>query len=132
MKRVIISTPEQITLEALTQEQQAAIHSVFTQYVQPMPGTTAANGNILIDAVTGDNFDPTVIPGLGLPFTVIGLWQWDGLNPNLTVEVALNEITLLSHLPSVKTYDFETGVALTETPAVLHEPHRFGGWPSIL
>jgi hypothetical protein len=131
MKRVIISAPEAITFESLTTEQQEAIRSVFTQYVQPMPGTIPADGKILIDAVTGDNFNPANIQVLGLPFDIIGLWQWDGISED-TVEVQpLDDAILLAHLPSVKIFDFETGTVLSETPAVLHEPHRFSGWPPV-
>ncbi len=47
MKRLIVSAPSDITLDALTPEQQAALQSVIAQWVQPMPGTIEHDGTIL-------------------------------------------------------------------------------------
>jgi hypothetical protein len=129
MKRIIIQAPEGITLEALTEEQQAAISSVFTQFVLPMPGTQASAGHILIDAVVGDNFDATTIAALGLPFVVFGLWQWDG-SGELT-ELAPLDSTFIDYLPPTHTYD-ENGDVLTTLPPTLHLPHNWGGWPGVI
>lgn len=129
MKRVIIKVPENTTLEALTQEQQAAIHSVFAQWAMPMPGTKIASESILIDTVVSDNFNPDAISTLGLPFTVMGMWQWSGSGA-LTEMQALDS-SFINYLPDTHTYDLETFEILTTTPPVLHEPHKWAGWPEI-
>lgn len=111
MKRVILSAPAELEWANLTENQQAAITSVFGEYVMPMPGTVEHNGLKIIDAVTTDSFDPANIPILGLPFEMLGLWQWDG--GNLTVLEALDEAF----------YDYiETGTRVI--------PHSWSGWPS--
>lgn len=130
MKRIIIKAPEGITLEALSPEQQSAIQSVFTQFVLPMPRTKASAGSILIDAVVGDNFDPDSIAALDLPFTVFGLWQWDG--STALVELQALDVTFIAYLLDTHTYNPETFEILTTTPPILHEPHRWSGWPEIL
>lgn len=129
MKRVIIKAPENITLESLTEEQQLAISAVFAQWAMPMPGTQSSDGYILIDAVVGDNFDPTNIAALGLPFTVMGVWQWDGNNG--LVELQALDVTFIDYLMDTHTYDSDTFAILTTTPPALHEPHRWSGWPEI-
>lgn len=130
MKRLIIKAPQDITLEALTVEQQTAIRSVFSQWTMPMPGTKPNTGYILIDAVVGDNFNPDDIAALGLPFTVFGLWQWPGSGPLTTIQAL--DPAFISYLPvTTHTYDPDTHAILTTTPPVLHEPHRWAGWPEI-
>ena len=126
MKRIIIKTPATTTLESLTPEQQAAIRSVFTQFVLPMPGTKTNSGHILIDAVVGDNFNPDNI----LPFTIMGMWQWDG-GDTLT-ELQPLDVSFIDFLPDTHTYAPDTFAILTTTPPVLHEPHRWGGWPEVV
>lgn len=111
--RVLMLVPEGLTFEALTPEQQAAISSVFGQYVLPMYGTIPDAGKVVCDAVAGDNFNPDNIAPLGLPFELIGMWQEDGV-----AVIPLNENEFLAHLPEP-----EGGVK------VLHEPHRWSGWP---
>src|SRR5690606_3758213 len=78
MKRAILRLPQGLRFDDLQPEQQAAIMQVFAQFTLPMPGTIAADGYELVDGVTGDNFDPSVMPGLGMDWPVVGLWQWDG------------------------------------------------------
>lgn len=188
MKRVILKVPAGLTLDQLTQEQQAAIAGVFAQFVLPMPGTidyeeenktetisqtlvwlidpfdlanytididykyeldlitedniliwlinpidlanytenvdykyediiniTSSSTNyMIIDAITQDNYDPATMPGLGLPFTVMGLWQWDLISANLIEIEPLNES--FSNFTVNKTQDI---------------PHNFAGWPLI-
>lgn len=129
MKRVIIKAPENTTLTALTVEQQTAIRSIFSQWVMPMPGTKANTGYTLIDAVVGDNFDPARISALGLPFTVMGMWQWGGASS--PVELQALDATFINYLPATHTYNPITNAVLTTSPPVLHEPHRWAGWPEI-
>lgn len=128
MKRIIIKTPATTTLEALTPEQQAAIQGVFSQWVMPMPGSQPAAGDILLDAVVADSFDPANIPLLGLPFTIMGAWQWDGASD--LVELQPVDVSFITYLPDTHTYS-EQGEVLTTKAPVLHEPHRWSGWPEI-
>lgn len=113
--RVLILVPEGLTFEALTPEQQVAVNSVLGQYVLPMPSTIAADGQIVLDGVAADNFDPATIAPLGLPFEIIGIWRDDG-----HVVMPLNEGIFLRHLP-----ELEQGIK------ILHEPHRWAGWPEL-
>lgn len=129
MKRVILSIPEGTTLESLTVEQQVAIRSVFGQFSLPMPGTIPFNLRVLCDAVTADNFDPSVMPGLGIDWPVVGLWQWDGANAPVELQ-ALDSGTLLAHLPDVVTYN-EAGEIVSTLPPTLHVPHIWAGWPAV-
>lgn len=129
MKRVLLTAPATITWDALSPEQQAAINSVFGQFTLPMPGTQPYTGNVVIDAVTGDNFDPAEIALYELPFVVIGLWQWSGSGSTLT-EITPLDAGFIHYLPPTHTYD-EQGDVVSETPAVLHEPHRWSGWPEL-
>lgn len=111
-KRVLLLVPESLTFDMLTQEQQAAINSVFGTYVTPMPGTVDVDGLSVCDALTADNFDPTLMPGLGLDWPIMGIWHEDGteLHP-------FNADAFLRHLPE--------GV-----PNV--EPHMWAGWPTCI
>jgi hypothetical protein len=111
MKRIIIKAPEGIELNKLTEEQQAAIASVYTQFVLPMPGTIAFVNHIIIDAITADNFDPNVMQPLDLPFELMGLWQWDGVNE--LIELYPLEASFIDFIPG----------------GVLRLPHGFAGWP---
>lgn len=111
MKRVILSAPATLDWDDLSEDQQTAISGVFGQYVMPMPGTREHDGQKVIDAVTIDSFDPAKIHILGLPFEVIGIWQWDG--DTLTVLEALHETF----------YGFvESGARVI--------PHSWAGWPA--
>jgi hypothetical protein len=129
MKRVLILAPLAFTAADLTGEQAAAISGVFGQWVIPMPGTVAAGGTQVIDALAADIFNPANIAGLGLPFTVIGLWQWHGAGA-LAEVTALDTDAFLAHLPAVPARDafgLPTGGTASAT---LHEPHRWAGWPA--
>ncbi len=130
MKRAIIRVPTGTRYETLTEQQQAAIDSVFAQFVLPMPGTQSADGHELVDGLAGDNFDPSVMPGLGMDWPVVGLWQWAGRGPLTTLQ-PLDEAALLAHLPPVVTLDDE-GEVFATAPPTLHEPHRWAGWPAVL
>lgn len=123
--RLLILVPQGLTFDMLTPEQQAAINSVFGQYVLPMPSTIPFNGKVLLDCLAADNFDASYIPLLGLPFTVIAQWKEDGF-----VVLPLDETLFLQHLPSSYIYDEDGN--LTETPATLHEPHSWAGWPKVI
>lgn len=107
--RVILRIPTALTFEVLSPEQQAAIQSVFGQFVMPMPGTIEAGGWKLCDAVTGDNFDPARMSLYGFNWPILGMWDDSGL-----VHAPFDAATFQTHLP-----DGEP----------LHEPHRWAGWP---
>lgn len=119
--RAIILVPEGLTFEQLTQEQQAACNSVFGQYVNPMPSTVPFNGKQVLDGLAADNFDPSTLGPLGLPFEIIGLWEWDGAE-YINEVVPLNETAFMAHLPLGENGD----------PGPLHEPHRWSGWPECI
>lgn len=128
MKRAILRLPQGTRFESLTPEQQDAIRSVWAQFTLPMPGTIPADGFELVDGLAGDNFDPTVMPGLGLDWPIVGLWQWDGKSELVTV-VPLDEAVMLAHLPPIREYD-EEGNIISETPRPVAEiPHSWSGWP---
>lgn len=95
----------------LQPEQQAAINSVFGQYVLPMPGTLPADGLVICDALTASNFKPEVMGEYGIGWPIIGMWNYEG-----NTVVSLDKDELQKRLP-------EGGL--------LHEPHRWSGWPKI-
>jgi hypothetical protein len=113
MKRAILKIPEGLELSQLTPEQQAAIASVFAEFVMPMPGTIPFDGSIIIDAITGDNYDPETMPGLELQFELLGLWQWTGGSDELVELTTLDE-EFIHFLPE---------------GSELQLPHGFAGWP---
>jgi hypothetical protein len=128
MKRIIVSAPSSITLDQLTAEQQLGLESVLAQFVMPMPGTIPHDEQQIIDCVMKDNFDPQAIADLGFPFTTMGYWSWDGINPVETV-VTLNP-DFIHFLPDRVTFD-EEGNELSRLPPVLALPHAWAGWPVI-
>ncbi len=155
MKRLILTCPTGLTLDQLTPEQQTAIQSVFAQFSLPMPGTipfgdsiytitrpdpestfvvplpditTTFTGLSILDAVTNDNFDPDVITPLGLPFTILGMWQWTGRDG--LIELQPLSVEFVNYLPNIITYDDE-GNVLTTTAPTLTIPHGWAGWPEI-
>lgn len=130
MKRAILRLPAGTRFELLSPEQQAAINSVFAQFTLPMPGTIPAEGYELVDGVTGDNFDPAVMPDLGMNWPIVGLWQWDGKGALVALE-PFDSAAMLAHLPPIVTYDGE-GEPVSSLPQ--HDPtppHSWAGWPSI-
>jgi len=157
MKRLILTCPTGLTLDQLTQEQQAAIQSVFAQFSLPMPGTISFGdstytitrpdpqstfeaplpdvievftGLSILDAITADNFNPDVLVPLGLPFTILGMWQWDGSSDAL-IELQPLDAGFINYLPDVITYDGEGNVVSTTAPT-LHIPHGWCGWPEVI
>ncbi len=126
MKRVILEIPEGLSFDSLSPEHQSAINSVFGQFVNPMPGTKAANGKQIVDAVTADNFDSEAIGQLGLPFTILAYWEWDGTSLNVIKE--LLEAYWMPYLPSTPIVNSE-GVEIGEMPPLFHMPHSWAGWP---
>ncbi len=128
MKRAIYRVPAGI-LSMLTPEQLDALQSVLAQYAFPMPGTIEHDGFALVDGVTQDNFDPAVMPALGMDWECLGLWQWPGSGP-LRELVPLAADAMLLHLPDVVTYD-QDGEVVDTAPPVLHVPHNWAGWPAI-
>lgn len=128
MKRVIFTAPEAWTEDSLSPFQLTTMQTmavsapiritpaqvVLGQRAMPMPGTVTTGGLKVIDALATDDFDPTRFAALGLPFTVLGLWQWPGDGP-LQVLQPLNSAAFEAHLP---------------VGAPLAEPHRWAGWPA--
>lgn len=144
MKRLILTSPTGLTLDQLTPEQQSAIQSVFAQYILPMPGTisygtdsytiTTADpdstteaplpdiievftGLSILDAVTSDNFNPESIITLQLPFTVMGMWQWEGNADSPLVELQALDPSFINYLP---------------IGSILHIPNNWAGWPEVI
>ena len=143
MKRLILTSPTGLTLDQLTPEQQAGISSVFAQYIMPMPGTISYGANSftltspdpdvietftglsILDAVTSDNFTVESITTLGLPFTVMGMWQWEGNADSPLVELQALDPSFINYLPDTTDED---GVV---TPPVLHIPNNWAGWAEV-
>lgn len=117
MKRLWLLIPEALDFFYLPQEQQASVHSVFGQYVKPVPGTVAADGLVLCDAVVTDDFDEPTMHALGITWPIVGQWLQDG-----TVLTPPDTSALLARLAPM----------LDGSPASLHEPHRFAGWPEVV
>ena len=120
--RTIILVPEGLTFEQLTEEQQAACNSVIGQYVTPMPSTVPYNGKQVLDGLAADNFDPTTIGTLGLPFEIIGLYH----DASETPIIPLDETVFMNYLPD--TID-EQGNTVSPT---FHVPHSWAGWGDII
>jgi len=130
MKRVIMQLPQGLRFDDLQPEQQAAIMRVFAQFTLPMPGTIPADGYELVDGVTGDNFDPAVMDGLGMPWPVLGMWQWDGRGELVEVEPYRADL-MLAHLPPVYTYDDDGNVVSERPQTDATLPHNWAGWPQV-
>lgn len=130
MIRVIMQLPQDLRFEHLDPEQQAAIMQVFAQFTLPMPGTIPADGYELVDGVTGDNFLPEVMPGLGMDWPVVGLWQWDGSGDLIEIE-PFDEETMLRHLPPVYTFDDEGNIVSERPQTDPTPPHNWAGWPPV-
>ncbi len=113
--RVILLVPEALEFSMLNEDQQAAIASVFGQYVMPMPGTVTASGMKVVDAITTDNFNPASMGQHGLNWPILGMWNSEGVPV-----IPLDEAVFLAHLPTPDVGD-----------KVLHEPHRWAGWPEV-
>lgn len=129
MKRLIMKTSELTQFDEFTDEQQIAIHSVFAQWSFPMPGTKVHNGYKLVDAIVVDSFNPEAITTFSLPFTIIGMWQWAGFGD--LSELQPLDVGFIDFLPDTQTIDPITMEIVSTTPPILHEPHRWAGWPEI-
>lgn len=130
MKRAIIRVPEGVRYESLTPTQQEAIDSVFAQFVLPVPGTQAADGFELVDGLARDNFDPSVMPGLGMDWPIIALCDWQvGQEPAMVIP--LDGAIYLSHLEPTVVRD-EDGNIIETIPPTLREVHRWAGWPALI
>jgi hypothetical protein len=128
MKRIIVAAPASITLDQLTTEQQLGLEAVLAQFVMPMPGTIQYGGQHIIDCVMKDNFDPQAIADLGLPFTIMGYWTWDGSGAVQTVTPL--DTGFINFLPDRVTYDEEVN-EVSRLPPALHLPHSWAGWPAL-
>lgn len=121
MKRIIVKAPVGISLTALATDQQAAIRAAFVQFALPMPATRPSAGYFLIDALVADSFEVAAISRLGLPFDIVGLWQWDGRGQVVVLQVL--DPDFIDYLPGTVDYGGQSHAP------VLHEPHRWAGWP---
>jgi hypothetical protein len=153
MKRLILTSPTGLTLDQLTPEQQSAIQSVFAQYILPMPGTisygtdsytiTTPNpdsteetplpdiievftGLSILDATTTDNFTVESITTLGLPFTIMGMWQWEGNVDSPLVELQALDPSFINYLPDTTDEDGNP------VPPLLHIPNNWAGWSEVI
>jgi len=153
MKRLILTSPTGLTLDQLTPEQQAAIQSVFAQYILPMPGTISYGtdtytitkpdpdsteetplpdiievftGLSILDAVTSDNFNPESIIVLQLPFTIMGMWQWEGNADSPLVELQALDHSFINYLPDTTDEDGNP------VPPLLHIPNNWAGWAEVI
>jgi hypothetical protein len=144
MKRLILTSPTGLTFDQLTPEQQAGISSVFAQYIMPMPGTISYGtetytittpdpesttdaplpdiievytGLSILDATTTDNFTVESITTLGLPFTIMGMWQWLGNANEGFIRSSALDPSFINYLPE---------------GSVLHIPNNWAGWPEVI
>lgn len=85
--------------------------------LQHMHGTISHLGYVLIDHL-GD-------PPAG---HIVAQWRWPGYGPLIEL-VALDQATLLAHLPPTHDYDDEGNITATHPP-VLHMPVEIAGWPA--
>ena len=127
MKRLLMLVPEGLTFDMLTEEQQAAINSVFGQYVMPMPDTNGYDGFKICDAVCTVEFEVENMADLGLDWQIIGQWVWNGEN-GVTEITPLDEQIFMNYLLDTTVYDGD-GNQMVTIPAVFHEPHKWSGWP---
>jgi hypothetical protein len=153
MKRLILTSPTGLTFDQLTAEQQAGISSVFAQYIMPMPGTISYGtetyttttpdpesttevplpdiievytGLSILDATTTDNFTVEAITALGLPFTVMGMWEWSGSANDALIELQTLDPSFINYLPDTTDEDGNP------VPPVLHIPNNWAGWPEVI
>ena len=153
MKRLILTSPTGLTFDQLTAEQQAGISSVFAQYIMPMPGTISYGtetyttttpdpastteaplpdiievytGLSILDATTTDNFTVEAITALGLPFTVMGIWEWSGNANDALIELQPLDPSFINYLPDTTDEDGNP------VPPVLHIPNNWAGWPEVI
>lgn len=144
MKRLILTSPTGLTFDQLTTEQQAGISSVFAQYIMPMPGTISYGtetytittpdtdvietftGLSILDAVTSDNFTVEAIATLGLPFTVMGMWQWSGNADEGFIRSSALDPSFINYLPDTTDEDGNP------VPPVLRIPNNWAGWPEVI
>jgi len=153
MKRLILTSPTGLTFDQLTPEQQAGISSVFAQYIMPMPGTISYGtetyttttpdpestdeaplpdiievytGLSILDATTTDNFTVESITALGLPFTVMGMWLWEGNANDTLIELQALAPSFINYLPDTTDEDGNP------VPPVLHIPNNWAGWPEVI
>jgi hypothetical protein len=135
MKRLILTSPTGLTVDQLTPEQQAGISSVFAQYIMPMPGTISYGtetytittpdpdvietftGLSILDATTTDNFTVESITTLGLPFTLMGMWEWEGYADAPLVELQELDPSFINYLPE---------------GSIFHIPNNWAGWPEVI
>jgi hypothetical protein len=144
MKRLILTSPTGLTFDQLTPEQQAGISSVFAQYIMPMPGTISYGtetytittpdpdvietftGLSILDATTTDNFTVESITTLGLPFTLMGMWEWEGYADAGFIRSSALDPSFINYLP------YTTDEEGNPVPPVLHIPNNWAGWPEVI
>lgn len=124
MKRVILTVPQGLTFDMLTEEQQHAIKLVVGRYVNPMPGSVPFAGQQLVDALTADNFDPTTMGAYGISWPVLYTAAWDGESPEVYKLHPLDITEYRNYMPDVLDAEGNpTGEKLVT------ECHRWAGWP---
>lgn len=122
-KRVILTVPEGLTFDQLTEQQQAAVQQVFGQHVNPMPSTKPFEGRQVVDAITIDEFDPSLMAAYGITdWEVLAMWEWDYANAPIEIE-QLDEENFRNYLHN---FDDEGN----ELPglAPFRIPHKWSGW----
>lgn len=120
--RILLIVPEAFRVKNLSAANKAKIDGAVERHVFPMPLTQAVNGEVVLDAIVNDTFVKTSIPNGA---ELIGAWDEKGREI-----VPLNGERFLPFLPP--TYSLNDKDEVIETPAVLHEPHKWAGWPDIL
>ena len=150
MKRLILTSPTGLTFDQLTPEQQAGVSSMFAQYIVPMPGTLSYGtetytittpdpestteaplpdiievytGLSILDATTSVTVE--VIEALGLPFTVMGMWEWSGNADDALIELQELNPSFINYLPDTTDEDGNP------VPPVLHIPNNWAGWAEV-
>ena len=125
-KRVLLLVPEGLTFDMLTEEQRQAIRSVFGEFVNPMPYTKAYNGMQVVDALTNNSFDPSLMSLYGINWPIIGMWQRDVRDNKVKTLQEIDENEFLKYLPDVLTLNEETGAVVSSESPTFKIPHILG------
>jgi hypothetical protein len=123
--RLLMLAPEGFSFDQLSPEQQFAVSQSFGTYVMPMPGTMAANGTVICDAIVkAEGFSRDTFVALGIEWPVIGMFSSDGVEL-----LPLDREAFVAHMAPIITTDAE-GNVISSTPATeARETSRWAGWP---
>ena len=130
MKRVMFLSPKGLMHGGLTASDKSAISQIFDTMVINVPETDVFGGKVLIDSIVPDEFSEKELKDAGFNFTIIGIWQWDGIN-DIKELMPFDSGKLFERLKPKNNYDGD-GEVISTTPAILHEPHKFAGWPNLI